>query len=313
MKKQVLIGGAIIICGLFIVFSNLFDFRIFNRIERGEQASQSYNAAQLEKLTIEASSTNVMLLPTDRDEIELKLYDAANKSYDIASHVRGELKNNHLSLEVTSPKKWFAWFSFLSTTLEITVPTHMMDEIVVENKSGNIQGSGFHASTIVLEANSGNIKLSDTDTADLYLSTLSGSISAEQLIADTIDIESNSGSVKLTSFTANDVTVEANSGNITIEGDTASVDAQASSGNINLELVQLTGDSSLETSSGNIKLSLEQPDSLYVTHEKNSGTTSITKSGFELLKEERRKIEGVFGNGEIELDVKTSSGNFSLK
>lgn len=313
MKKQVFIGGAIIICGLFIVFSNLFDFRIFNRIERGEQASQSYNAVQLEKLTIEASSTNIKLLPTDRDEIELKLYDAANKSYDIESHVRGELKNNHLSLEVISPKKWFTWLSFLSTTLEITVPTHMMDEIVVESKSGNIQGSGFNASSIVLEANSGSIKISDTNTADLSLSTLSGSISAEQLTADTIDMESNSGSVNLTSFTANEVTVEANSGNITLEGDTASVDAQASSGNINLELVQLTNDSSLETSSGNIKLSLEQLDSLYVTHEKNSGTTSITKSGFELLKQERRKTEGVFGNGEIELDVKTSSGNFYLQ
>lgn len=313
MKKQVIIGGIIIVCGLFIIITNLRDFNIKGKVERGEQAVETYNAAELEKLTIESSSTNIKLLPTDDNEIKLKFYNSANKSLDLSNYVAGNLSGRELTLEVHSTKKWFSLFDFTSETLEVSLPSELLDKLTVESKSGNIEANEIHTlDSVNLEAYSGNVEVANSDTAQFKVSTKSGNIKLEQVNTDEIELEASSGNVKLTSFTAETLSAETKSGNITVKGDAASVNMEASSGNITLDLEQLTANSKLSSSSGNIKLSLEQAGSLRVTHEKHSGSTSISKSGFELLKQDNNKTEGVFGKGEVKLEVETKSGNFKL-
>lgn len=313
MKKQVLIGSVIIVCGLFIIITNLRDFNIKGKVERGEQAAATYNAAELEKLTIESSSTNIKLLPTDDNEIKLRLYNSASKSLDLSNYVAGDFSGRELSLEVRSTKKWFSLFDFTSETLEVSLPSELLDKLIVESKSGNIEVNEIHTlDSINLEAYSGNIEVASSDTAQFKVTTKSGNIALEQVNTDEIELEAASGNVKLTSFTAETLSAETNSGNMTVKGDAASVNMEATSGNITLDLKQLTANSKLTSNSGNIKLSLEQAGSLRVTHEKNSGSTSINKSGFELLKQDNDKTEGVFGKGEVKLDVDTTSGNFKL-
>lgn len=312
MKKQVLIGTIIIICGLFIVLTNLRSFQINNK-GGGEEAMKSYSASQINNLTIGSSSTNIKLIATDTDTIELSLYKSNNQSLNIAKYVSSKQKNNSLELEVSSSKRWFTLFNFGSETLEVKFPKEQLNKLTVESSSGNIKGEELVVNDkISLESRSGNIQVKHINTNEMSASVSSGNLTLQQLTVNSGEFEVRSGNIKLLDISADELEVETRSGNIEVAGDVAAIDAKSRSGNIDLDLLELKVDSSLRNSSGNIRLSLESPGSLYVTHEKSSGSTSINKSGFEMLKDLRDKVEGAFGGGDIKLKVETKSGNFRM-
>ncbi|MEK4248116.1 DUF4097 family beta strand repeat-containing protein [Paenibacillus sp. FSL W7-1287] len=333
MNKQTLLGLIIIIVGAAILFSNVFDLKFSNDFTKGEEVSHLYDATQINELTIRTSSVNVKLLPTDSNTIQMKLYDSRNKTYDVTKHVTKSEFSNQLELNVNSPRKWYIPFQFKSYTYEITVPTHLIRDLQVDSKSGNIISNSINLDELTLEANSGNItiqksnsetlsakvtsgniKLNDISSHSISATASSGNITAEQLESSSVALKATSGNAKLTSFTAVDVRAEVSSGNLSLEGKTAGLNASSSSGNIHIEIDDLSKESRLESSSGNIRLTfLKQPQSLTVIHQKSSGSSSIGKSGFELITQENRKLEGKFGSGEVPLYVKTSSGNFSLQ
>jgi len=313
MRKQAIVGIAIIACGVFIVLSNLQSINIFTKGKHGEQASQAYDVSELDRVIVESGSTNVKVVPANGDQVKLKLYDSSDKTYDLAEYVTSEMGSKTLELDVSSPKKWFSLFNFRSVTFEIEVPKELLQDLTIESKSGNITAEDIVTTdSITLEATSGNIKLEKANTRSFTGETNSGNVTVEKLTTQEAELEATSGNVKLTDFTAQELQIESNSGNITVDGDTASIDAKTTSGNIKLELEQLTKNSKLKSNSGNVKLSLDNADSLYVTHERNSGSSSISKSGFELHVQTNHKTEGSFGSGDVKLDVKTTSGNFQL-
>ncbi|MFC6335060.1 DUF4097 family beta strand repeat-containing protein [Paenibacillus septentrionalis] len=312
MNKQTLLGIVIVIIGAVVLFTNVFDLEFRNT--KGEKGSQLYDAQSINELTVRTSSVNVKLLPSESESIQLKLYDSNHKSYDISSYVSTSQYSNALDLTVKSPRKWYLPFQFKSYTLELIVPTQLVNTLNVETNSGNIRSDRLDVEMFALEANSGNITLNDITSTDLSAHAKSGNITIDQLDSSTLSLHANSGNAKATSFKAEHVEVEVNSGNITLIGDAAGLDATAKSGNINAELQDLTKDSSIQANSGNVKLILhKQPSSLAITHRKGSGNSSVSKSGFEITSQDNDRLEGKFGSGDVKLDVQTKSGNFSLR
>jgi|GEM_PF-1511351 len=333
MNKQTLLGLIVIIVGAVILFSNVLDLEFSNESSKGEMISQMVNAEKVKELTVRTSSVNVKLLPTDGDTIHMKLYDSNNKSYDVTNYVSKSESSDQLELSIKSPRKWYIPFQFKSYTYELSVPAHLINDLQVESKSGNIISNSLDLATLALRTNSGNItledsnnetlttkatsgniKLNDITSTSLSATATSGNITIDQLNSSLITLKVTSGNAKVSSVKAEDVQAKVSSGNITLEGDVAGLNATTTSGNIKAEILDLSKDSRLESSSGNIKLTFrDQPRSLVVTHQKNSGSSSIGKSGFELIAQEKHRLEGTFGSGDVELYVKTTSGNFSLQ
>jgi len=333
MNKQTLLGLIVIVVGAVILFSNVLDLEFSNEFSKGEEVSQMVDASNIKELTIRTSSVNVKLLPTDSDTIQMKMYDSNNKSYDVTDYVSKSGYSDQLELSVKSPRKWYIPFQFKSYTYELSVPTQLINELQVESKSGNIVSNSLDLATLALRVNSGNItlqdsnsetlttkttsgniKISDITSTSLSATSTSGNITIDQLDSSSVTLKVTSGNAKLSSVKAEDVQAEVSSGNITLEGDVAGLNATATSGNIKAEIQDLSKDSRLESSSGNVKLTfLNQPRSLAVTHKKSSGSSSIGKSGFELIAQENHRLEGKFGSGDVALYVKTTSGNFSLQ
>lgn len=333
MNKQTLLGLIVIIVGAVVLLSNVLDLEFSNEFSKGEGASQMVDASKIKELTVRTSSVNVKLLPTDGDTIQMKLYDSKNKSYDVTDYVSQSEFSNQLELVVKSPRKWYIPFQFGSYTYELSVPTQLISDLQVESKSGNIVSNSLdlaildlrsssgnitlqdsNSDTLTTKATSGNIKLSDITSTSLSATATSGNITIDQLNSSSLTLKVTSGNAKVSSVKAEDVQAKVSSGNITLEGDVAGLNATTTSGNIKAEIQDLSKDSRLESSSGNIKLTFrDQPHSLAVTHQKSSGSSSIGKSGFELITQEKNRLEGTFGSGDVELYVKTTSGNFSLQ
>lgn len=316
MNKRTILGFLIIIIGCFIVGSTVVNlFKGSDNDNVGEQAVSSYNAENLNQLTIRSSSINIDVVQSDNDQLQLELSSYFDNNLDISSYVNVIQQDDAIELKVSAPSQFFSFIKNIGLQLDVYIPEQLIDNINIEAKSGSISVEDTLSSVIAISTSSGNIDIEQMVSDTVTLSASSGNIKAEQIVSDEITVSASSGNIELEDFEANLITASTNSGNQKLEGSKTAIQAKSSSGNINVEVPNLTDNSKLQSSSGNVNVTLDkQPTNLYVSHDKGSGSTSINKSKFTFITDEdhRSFTEGQFGDGEIKLEVITQSGNFKL-
>lgn len=133
---------------------------------------------------------------------------------------------------------------------------------------------------------------------------------------NTVDVETGSGNITIDGLETDSLAFDAGSGNVKLIDGQAEIKGKVGSGNILVETRELLHDADLKTGSGNVTVKLaERPESLHVDYRGGSGQGRIQWDGFvyELESDERDVVKGSFGSGEVQLYVRTGSGNFTLK
>ncbi len=223
----------------------------------------------------------------------------------------------------------------------INVVTYSGNTVRVEQTGSGIKENdmmrfGMMGNTLVAE--SGKVKLwsfgkSSRSTVTLYLpensavklevSTVSGDMSVDGGSYEALDMDSASGNLSAVAQVENGFKGETVSGNISFDGSAKTVDAESMSGEIDIAAGGLER-AKLESVSGNAGIACGEADALkQVKIDTVSGDVGVelpVGTGFELSfdtvsGDEKNSVEmtgNVHGDGQVDLDVDTLSGNLTL-
>ncbi|MCQ6274842.1 DUF4097 family beta strand repeat protein [Bacillus sp. V3B] len=126
-----------------------------------------------------------------------------------------------------------------------------------------------------------------------------------------LSVDVSSGNVNLDWITAKSGLFDISSGNVNLKHYKGQLEADVSSGNINIQLDQLTDSVKVDVSSGHVQLDL--PDNADFTLDGKVSSGSISSNFVLKNKEENKQVmKGVHGTGEHQLDLSVSSGKVEV-
>jgi lia operon protein LiaG len=234
--------------------------------------------AEISRIEVDLSGSDVALHPTDGDEIIVELNGKISKKHK--EKVRLDVDDNGGTLKVGIKGLDQIFLNvgvlILDTNVEVFLPQKIYDSIHVNTSSGDITVQGFKAKKTLLEASSGDLLVRDFHSDQHMFQTSSGEMELSNVTGD-IEAKSSSGDIL--------IKYENTSGNL---------DAKTSSGDINVEF-------------------REQPDSLAIDFKGSSGEGRVSLDGVNYQEKSENEIRGVLGSGDYKIKAETSSGDFSLR
>jgi lia operon protein LiaG len=198
-----------------------------------------------------------------------------NVEADLDGNGSVQVKKSGNSLEVEYKRKWYQPFGFFKRPkLTIYLPDDYQRDLAIEVGSGNVNSKDLHLNKLLIDVNSGNVNMD--------------------------------------SITAQTGVLDVRSGNIDLKHYTGQLEADVSSGNLTIQMDELSDDIKVEVSSGHVELDL--PDHADFTLDGNVSSGFISSS-FPLKdkQESKRELNGINGTGEHHVDLSVSSGKIELR
>ena len=198
-----------------------------------------------------------------------------NVEADLDGNGSVQVKKSGNSLEVEYKRKWYQPFGFFKRPkLTIYLPDDYQRDLAIEVGSGNVNSKDLHLNKLLIDVNSGNVNMD--------------------------------------SITAQTGVLDVRSGNIDLQHYTGQFEADVSSGNLSIQMDELTDSVKVDMSSGHVELDL--PDHADFTLDGNVSSGFISSS-FPLKdkQESKRELNGINGTGEHHVDLSVSSGKIELR
>lgn len=318
MKRSIL-GIILIAVGLVSLVYLLYSGgdSLFNRLFSLKELKleETADTSSIRRIHIQSGSTNVSVVRGKTASAVIRLQGKGSQS--VVDGMSLDVTNEGDALRIHangSKERWFipGW-KFVKLTVEL--PDKMWDNVTLEASSGNIELADLSSDQIAIDGKSGNLSAIRMRAGELAAELRSGNMDLRQIESGTIDLKLSSGNIELAKFKAEQLNFETSSGNAKLIDGHAKLIGKATSGNINLEASSLQHDADLQTQSGNIRINLDKtPASLAIDYRASSGNGKIGMDGFvyNVKSHDRDVIKGSFGKGEVKLNVRTASGNFSL-
>ncbi|MDP5277097.1 DUF4097 family beta strand repeat-containing protein [Chengkuizengella axinellae] len=266
---------------------------------------------------INSSSTDVIVIPTDIDEIKVTLSGEASKRYEEAISL--SLKETRDTLQIKLKQKPLLFnvgFSMIKVDLRVEIPQKLYDSFKVNVSSGDIQAKELQTKELNLSTNSGDVEVEQFQAENAQLFTSSGNVSAKDgTVSSKFTIESSSGDIISDNIINNSLTMEATSGNLQLTNNVAKSSVlKAVSGNIKIMNDEIQGDINAKTMSGNITIDIEQDnESLSLDFKTTSGDIVVKREGYLYEEKSSSQVFGKIGSGEYTIKARALSGDVSLK
>jgi len=156
------------------------------------------------------------------------------------------------------------------------------------------------------------VYLPDDYQQDLAIEVGSGNVNSKDLHLNNLLLDVNSGNVNLDSITTQTGVLDVSSGNIDLKHYTGQLEADVSSGNLSIQMDELTDSVKVDVSSGHVELDLPSDANFTLNGEVNSGSIS-NRFALENQQENKHELKGIHGSGEHHLDLSVSSGKIEVK
>lgn len=339
MKKSLSLGALLITGGLialliqFIVTGGSFSTNFIPWSSTSIAMEESVDSSSIGKIKVNTASSDVKIVPANTDEITISLDGKASSNSAKAIDLKVETAGDTLELGVERKNNiGFSLFQFERITLTVALPEKIWDNVEIDVGSGNIDipqlagtsvtfstgsgkitAAGIEAENAYLKTGSGNLKLTDSNATTLSVRAGSGGIHLADIQADALEADVGSGSIKAERYYSGELSFQANSGKVTLTDGEGAVTGSTGSGDITLSAKELRHDTDLKVGSGRIRVTLDsKPDSLEVDYKGNSGSGKIDWDGFNYTTNERNRISGSFGSGDVKLTARSGSGSFTL-
>lgn len=276
----------LILTGLFIIMTNLPLFSWFGLNNEQKEANVT---DKVELIKIQTTSVPTTIIPEDRDDIVI--------DYEGQGSVDLHQGDDEIEIDAKGPKFQFGLFN-RNSKLTIYIPEDYDRNISLKVGSG----------TLLLEGHSSQKPLS---LEDLAVDIGSGKLELRNIEANLIEQKGSSGYAKLENIEANTGSFEISSGKLMIRHYSGALDAQVSSGFMDIQFDTLTGNSEVKVSSGSAKLDLPDDADFTLIGKMSSGKID---HDFQLTDKSSGKnhIEGKYGSGDNKLDLQVSSGHINL-
>ncbi|WP_335873062.1 DUF4097 family beta strand repeat-containing protein [Bacillus sp. 2205SS5-2] len=276
----------------------------------------SVEGKQIRNISVQGSSMDVNVLPSDKDNIDIKLRGEVSERVKDHFNLQVKQVNDFLSVEMER-KKFSAPFGVIVVrlTLDLFIPKKIYESLLVKTSSGEIELHLVKSKNIELKTSSGDIRVKDIEeTEAIKLSASSGDMILTGGQARFTQLETSSGDIIMRKFGGSQLEASSSSGKIDICGYQGNLHVESSSGDINLLYDELTGHLKAKTSSGSVKLSYQiEPSSFNLDFKGSSGEADIHVKGIEYEKNTDHVVLGTKGAGDYSLQVRTSSGDFLMQ
>ncbi|REK69111.1 DUF4097 family beta strand repeat-containing protein [Paenibacillus paeoniae] len=323
MRPKTTIGIILIIVGIIGVLyvyengSNTTFESIRNVLATEVSEQETIDASDIRNLDISSGSTDVVLVPGSGSDVVIKLEGWASKNYVKNLKIESSKKEGTLQLSLKSDRGFRFGFGLNGVKMTVELPEKTWSQLSVDLNSGNLAVQGINAENTKLHTNSGNVKATELKTSNNLIVTVnSGNLNLRSITAKSMDLTTQSGNLSMKGYESDNISFKVGSGNVHFKDGTAALKGKTGSGNIKVEADSITRDTELNTGAGNVTITLaNNPNSLSVQFKASSGEGVIQKDDFTYDSGSKgsRSIKGKFGSGETKLNVKTGSGNFTLK
>ena len=322
----------IILVILVIALVNFMIYAIINRnndysvkfslISFGDNTEKifekEYEPEELDKIKVDVSSSNVIIEKTDADKIKVTAYgDKDEKINETINDKELLISKNNIKIFI------FAMFYWTDEKIIIQVPNNCDEGFNIHTSSGDIVVPNLENNVINLESSSGKIECGNINNGsfksssgditvgsgnEITLQTSSGSIKAGDF--NKLSAESSSGDIEVGKI--GESTIKTSSGKILVES-AKRLQAEASAGEIDINTIEEY--CNLTTSSGNIDI-----DSLNIIENSNinakSGSVDIRSKNDIYIETETRSGDADVKNNnrmaEIVLKITTTSGSIKV-
>ncbi|MDD3777372.1 MAG: DUF4097 family beta strand repeat-containing protein [Actinomycetota bacterium] len=277
-----------IIAALIMVFGNGFSL---NR--QIVDQSESFDAAGIEELEVQTTSTKINVLESDSDQIKAVYHGQHSSTIN-----RGEPQlvtyqsKDKLVIRIEQPRGIYFGINIEDTVLDVYVPAKNFKSITVTSTSGACVIEQLNTESFIYKNVSGSLKAKGIYARDINLASTSGSIELEDYEGD-VNARSISGRVILQGGSSNEnLVVDTTSGQIKIyQEQVSNMDIKSVSGQVEVKMNQEAQFSvKIATISGKI-------ENMYPV-------TVISMDNWGL--------EGVAGSDEASIKINTTSGKIIL-
>lgn len=283
----------LVITGLYIIFNFAsLQFDLFGSV--GSKDEEAAISKKTQVIKVEVSSVSTTIIPEDRSNLKA-VYNGKQQL---------KVRENGSQVEVEVKEKGFNWFNFgifgNKNKLEIYIPEGYDQNMIIYVGSGNVTFSGKSAKH--------PMKLEE-----FAIDIGSGNMNLKNLVVNNFKYDGGSGNVKIDSLTTKTGTVDVASGNLNIKHYSGALEADISSGRLNIQMDQLIGPIKMDVSSGNVGLDLPDDANFTLNADVSSGNIScdfpITTKG---KSSSKKSINGTYGSGEHNINIDVSSGNVDI-
>lgn len=281
---------------------------------------KTFDMDGINRIVVNTSSADVELIQTE--EVILKAQVWAGEMDEQNPPVELEMNKKGESLEVRILRNRQGWLSrikslsFSGVKVVFELPTRLYDQIIVSGQSSDLSARELLANKISLSCHSGDIELEAcVAKQELNSETTSGDVKIQgALVKGKMTAHAASGEITLNQLTSEELMIRTHSGDINVSDYRGSLNAQASSGDIELRNDKLAGDLTIESSSGDVRVSFqEEPDSFTLDYHGSSGDGDVQVKGLLYEEKSEHRIVGKKEDGKYRVKVRTSSGDFVLR
>jgi lia operon protein LiaG len=275
----------LIITGLYIIFNQGSQMDWFRAEAKNTQALIT---DETDLININVSSVSTTIIPEDRDDLEA-IYNGKEK---LTVSKSGD------TVEVGIKNNWFSWFNWSPFSkkkeLKIFIPADYDKNIGIDVGSGNLNFSGpssnkpMHLEELMVDIGSGNLHLSNLAVKDFVQDVSSGNVNIDSL-------KTESGSFDISS------------GNLDLKHYTGPIEADVSSGRLNIQMDQLTDSVNIEVSSGAVNLHLPEDADFMLNGNVSSGVISCDVP-LTSKEQTKHRLKGKHGSGKYPITLDVSSG-----
>lgn len=244
---------------------------------------------KITEIKINTSSVSTTMIPTDTNILTAE--------YEGKGKVSIDKSGNRIEVEAKGPR--FHLFSFnTKNELLLYIPKDYHQDLDIEVGSGSLKLAGT----------AGEDPLA---FADFNARIGSGTMKLQNIKSENAELQVSSGSIEVESFTSKTGSFNISSGELNLKQYTGEIDAQVSSGLLNLQVNELTGPATIHVSSGKADLDLPEEDDFQIIGQTSSGSIS---NNLNLPDQDpnENKIHLKQGSGKHDVHLKVSSGHIHL-
>lgn len=278
-------------------------------------ASINMKAENVSKIDIRGSFCDVIVRSGSSNFVKGVIEGSGREGdYDFIADIEGE------TLIVRVENRYNKSNSITKGEIELTISD--IDELLIDNSSGDINVEAISIPRVYLETSSGELSVLDLIGSEAYLRSSSGDIilkdveanakvqssSGDQRIREIkgdLDAESSSGNIALMYFDGK-VRIESTSGDINVNNGKGLAGLRTTSGTIEGADLMLVSDLTIQSTSGDISLYLmNDPDDLSFDLESNSGDLEVGRYDAEdelYIKTGSIWVRGRSTSGDISID-----------
>lgn len=186
------------------------------------------------------------------------------------------------------------------------------DDFSAGSNSGKIVIDRLSAASASLKSTAGDKKIAVMNVSgEVIMKGNSGSTSLDSISAGKLAIQSTAGDVSANTVRSGHTTINTSSGRISVKAFEGDAELSSTSGDITLECDKPASAIQMECSSGNINLRLPDSTQFSLNAQTNSGSI---KTDFTLDQTiaDKKHLQGSTGNGELNVSLKTTSGNIRI-